>query len=145
MHITSSAGVGRKLPFGDAAPGAPAAERVLVVDDNDMIRELVRRVLAGAGFAVDAVASADEARRLAPGGYHVLVVDVRLGAERGTDLVEVLRALDPQLPRRCLLLTGGLDETLPDDVAVLVKPFSVDDLVAAVRSLHTPTTAEQPT
>jgi DNA-binding response OmpR family regulator len=115
--------------------GHAEAGRVLVVDDNDMIRELVRRVLAGEGFTVDAVASVAEALRLAPARYHVLIIDVGLGTERGTDLVEVLRARDPLLPGRCLLLDGGLGEPLPGDVAVLAKPFGMDDLVAAVRSL----------
>ncbi len=128
------------------APGCAgaASPRALVVDDNDMVRELARRVLTGAGFVVDAVATVAEALQLTPAGYHALVIDVRLGAERGTDLVETLRARDPLLPNRCLLLTGGLGDPMPDDVAVLIKPFSMDDLVAAVRSLRSPAAADQP-
>jgi DNA-binding response OmpR family regulator len=113
-----------------------AAARALVVDDNALIRRLVSQVLAGAGFVVDAVSTIDAALQREPAGYHVLVIDVRLGAERGTDLVETLRRRNPLLPSRCLLMTGGLGDSLPGDVAVLVKPFDPDDLVAAVRSLH---------
>jgi DNA-binding response OmpR family regulator len=112
------------------------AQRGLVVDDNDMVRDLVCRVLTGAGYAVDGVATAAEALRLDPARYHALVIDVRLGAESGTDLVETLRDRDPLLPARCLLLTGAPEAALPPDVAVLTKPFGADDLVAAVRSLR---------
>jgi DNA-binding response OmpR family regulator len=129
-------------PDAPAAPPAPTSDlagvaaRALVVDDNALIRRLVSQVLAGAGFAVDAVSSIDAALQLEPAGYQVLIIDVRLGAERGTDLVEMLRRSNPLLPNRCLLMTGGLGDSLPADVAVLVKPFDPDDLVAAVLSLH---------
>jgi DNA-binding response OmpR family regulator len=139
---------GRPAPTVDLAgvPGnvGAAATRALVVDDNALIRRLVSQVLADAGFVVDAVSTIDAALHLEPAGYHVLVIDVRLGAERGTDLVETLRRRDPLLPSRCLLMTGGLDDSLPGDVAVLVKPFDLDDLVAAVRSLHLLATRNAP-
>ncbi|MBL7490945.1 response regulator [Frankia sp. AgB1.9] len=109
--------------------------RALIVDDNDMIRTLVSRLLSHDGHEVDAAASVEDALAFPVADYHTLIIDVRLGAERGTDLIERLRSQDPSMPARCLLLTGGIDDDLPPDVAVLYKPFTADDLSAAVRAL----------
>jgi DNA-binding response OmpR family regulator len=109
--------------------------RTLVVDDNDMIRTLVTRLLSHDGHEVDAAASVEDALSFPVADYQTLIIDVRLGAGRGTDLIERLRSQDPSMPARCLLLTGGADDDLPADVAVLHKPFTADDLSAAVRAL----------
>lgn len=101
-----------------------------------MVRDLIARLLGQEGHAVDAAASLSEALAFRPADYQALVIDVRLGHERGTDLLERLRAADPTVPARCLLLTGAVDDDLPPDVAVLPKPFSADDLLTAVRRLH---------
>jgi hypothetical protein len=65
-----------------------------------------------------------------------VIIDAHLGSERGTDLVEALRAEDPGAARRCLVITGGTADALPDDVAFLAKPFQLNELVDAVRALH---------
>jgi CheY-like chemotaxis protein len=122
-----------------ADPGSrPAAVRVLVVDDQDQVRILIRRVLTGAGYAADAAASVPEARSMNAGGYDVIVVDAHIGEESGVDLIAELAAQDPAVPRRCLLVTGGGPGLVPPGVAYLAKPFQPGDLVAAVRVLHTP-------
>jgi DNA-binding response OmpR family regulator len=116
----------------------------LVVDDNDLVRELVSRLLRQEGHAVDVAASLTDALALPVGCYQAFVIDVRLGAGRGTDLIELLRAGDPSAPGRCLLLTGGLDDDLPADVAVLHKPFLADELIAAVQRLRPAPTRRTP-
>ena len=90
-----------------------------MVDDNEQIRGLVRRALSQHGYQVDDAASLAQARQLAPGGYDALVIDARIGAERGTDLIEELRGQDPSAPARCLLITGGSVTGLPSDVDCL--------------------------
>jgi CheY-like chemotaxis protein len=110
--------------------------RALVVDDNDMIRMLVSRLLRHEGHAVDVAASVEDALALPATDYQTFIIDVRLGAGSGTDLIERLRAQDPSTPGRCLLLTGGVGDDLPLDVAVLRKPFSADDLITAVHGLR---------
>ncbi len=86
----------------------PAGPRVLVLDDTEAVRVLIRRVLTGSGYQVDVAGSAREARELRPAGYDVLLIDAHLGGEPGTVLIEELRAADPDSARRCLLVTGGL-------------------------------------
>ena len=109
--------------------------RVLVVDDGDAMRALLCRVLTAAGYAVDAAATLAEARRLDPAGYAAVLVDARLGAERGTDLIEELRSADPAAAARCLLITGDGAATRPDGIAVLAKPFQPAELLDAVHGL----------
>ncbi|MCM3884039.1 response regulator [Frankia sp. R82] len=125
---------------GDDTGGRPArvarAARVLVVDDNDMLRSLLSRILHAAGFEVSEAGSVAQALRLDPAGYDAIIIDVRLQGRPGTDLVDELRRGDPAVVRRCLLLTGapGLDE-LPSDIPVVGKPFTAEQIVAEIRRL----------
>jgi CheY-like chemotaxis protein len=114
------------------------AHRVLVVDDVDEVRVLIRRVLQTDGYEVDEASSLDEARAMSPAGYDAVLVDAHLGEERGIDLVDELRSADPAAAGRCLVITGGALDALPDDIACLVKPFQRGDLLEAVRTLRQP-------
>ncbi len=114
----------------------PAGPRVLVVDDTEAVRVLIRRVLTGSGYQVDVAGSTREARALRPAGYDVLLIDAHLGGEPGTVLIEELRAADPESARRCLLVTGGLTDRAPAGVACLSKPFQPADLLSAVDAMR---------
>lgn len=117
----------------------PAGPRVLVVDDTEAVRVLIRRVLTGSGYQVDVAGSTREARALRPAGYDVLLIDAHLGGEPGTVLIEELRAADPDSARRCLLVTGGLTDRAPAGVACLSKPFQPADLLSAVDAMRSAT------
>jgi ActR/RegA family two-component response regulator len=120
------------------------AERILVVDDLADLRTLLRRALTRAGYEVGVAATLDEASAMDPAGYDAVIADANLGAERGTDLIAALGAQDETALARCLVMTGGAVDALPDGVAYLTKPFQVDDLLAAVRALLEPGTAAAP-
>lgn len=115
----------------EAAPG----RRALVVDDSEQVRVLIVTGLQRAGYDVDSAGSAAEALGLGLDSYDVLLVDLQLGADRGTEVIDRLRDLDPSAASRCLLMTGGSVPDLPADVTVLVKPFRLDELIAAVGKL----------
>lgn len=117
----------------------PAGPRVLVVDDTEAVRVLIRRVLTGSGYQVDVAGSTREARALRPAGYDMLLIDAHLGGEPGTALIEELRAADPDSARRCLLVTGGLTDRAPAGVACLSKPFQPADLLSAVDAMRSAT------
>jgi CheY-like chemotaxis protein len=117
---------------------------VLVVDDTEAIRTIIRRVLTGAGYHVDVAASAPEARAMDPAGYDALLVDAHLGRERGTALIQALVAEDPAAARRCLLITGGKPDLVPAGVVCLIKPFRPDELITAVGALHPADSAARP-
>jgi CheY-like chemotaxis protein len=121
-----------------------ASPRVLVIDDTEAIRTIIRRVLTGAGYHVDVAASAREARLMDPAGYDALLVDARLGRERGTALIQALVAEDPAVAGRCLLITGGKPDVVPVGVVCLTKPFRPDELITAVGALHPADSAARP-
>jgi len=122
----------------------PGRRRVLVVDDTEAIRTVIRRVLTGAGYHVDVAASAPEARSMNPAGYDVLLVDAHLGRERGTALIQALVARDPAAAGRCVLITGGSPGVVPGGVVCLTKPFRADALIAAVGALRPADSAGHP-
>lgn len=115
--------------------------RVLVVEDERKMRDLLRQGLREAGLAVDAVAGGAEALA-ARGvkGYDVIVLDVMLGG--GMDGFDTCRRLrDSGAREPVLMLTArsavedrvrGLDIGADD---YLTKPFSLDELLARIRAL----------
>jgi DNA-binding response OmpR family regulator len=125
----------------DTVPGSSANLRVLVVDDIAEMRTLIHRALDGQGFDVDVAATLAEAGRMRPAGYDAVLVDAHLGPERGLDLVEALCSEDPTAAVRCLVMTGGNADRLPDGVARLAKPFELGELIAAVSALGRPSSA----
>lgn len=111
---------------------------VLVVDDDDSIRNMLLIVLRQAGFAADAAASGDEAlSRLDTTNYSALVLDVVMPGISG---IEVMRqmASTGRHTKCVVLMTAGTESLLDDAPPVLVhtklrKPFNIKDVVEAVR------------
>src|SRR6202161_2252151 len=114
--------------------------RILLVDDDRMIAEGVRKALRGEGFAVDWVEDGEAALSAAGGEpYDLVLLDLGLPKRDGLD---VLRALPPRahtLP--VLIVTArdavadrvkGLDAGADD---YLIKPFDLDELGARIRAL----------
>jgi two-component system, OmpR family, response regulator RegX3 len=114
--------------------------RILVVDDDPGIQDVVRFALAGEGFDVDAVADGESAlEQAATGAYDVLVLDVMLPDVPGTEVCRRLRADGSAVP--ILMLTArdaevdrvlGLELGADDYIA---KPFSRAELVSRVRAI----------
>jgi DNA-binding response OmpR family regulator len=114
------------------------SRRALVVDDSEQVRVLIMTGLQRAGYEVDSAPSVRAALDLAPESYDVVLIDMQLGSERGTDLFERIRARDQDAAARCLLMTGGnVSPDLPDHLPVLVKPFRLDELIDTVERLAT--------
>jgi CheY-like chemotaxis protein len=115
-----------------AGRGDPAT--VLVVDDAEAVRELVRLALQGTGRRIVVAASGAEAVAEAAGlPIDVLVTDVLLPDLSGPELAAVLRAEHPTL--RVIYISGWYDHAdFPGvrDGPLLTKPFSIDDLRRAV-------------
>lgn len=117
----------------DAATGT-----MLVVDDEQGVREFACMALERHGYRVRSAENGDEALRLAqePGiSIALLVTDVRMPGMQGTELAQRLRERQPSLP--VLFISGytveGL-EGIPGSTTVLHKPFTSATLVNAVRA-----------
>jgi ActR/RegA family two-component response regulator len=120
------------------------AQRVLVVDDLDEMRVLIRRALSANGYEVDVAGTLAEAQGMDLAGYDAVLVDAHLGSERGLELIETLRLQDPAAAGRCLVITGGGTDMIPEGVPILAKPFQLSHLLAAVRALQQPGTVTKP-
>jgi len=111
---------------------------VLVVDDEEPVRQLVADVLIEAGYRVEAVSCVADARPyLRDPTLAVVVSDVKMPGESGLVLVAEVHALRPGLP--VILMTGAAGaeeraEAARRGVPVLEKPFSFAEIEAAVAS-----------
>jgi DNA-binding response OmpR family regulator len=128
----------------DAGPtartiGGVSAARILVVDDEAGIRELVGTYLRNEGFDVDEVADGESAlERFATDSFDVIVLDLRLPGIGGFDVLrEIRRTSDVYV----IVLTARVEETdrligleLGADDYV-TKPFSPRELTARVRAV----------
>jgi two-component system, OmpR family, response regulator len=114
--------------------------RILAVDDDRSIANLIRRVLSEDGYAIDIATSGEEARTLAMvNDYDGIVLDLNLGDRHGFSILQELRRAGKSTP--VLLYTGiGHPESIVRGLdagaeGYLVKPVSNDELRARVRSL----------
>lgn len=120
----------REAPEGQPRPGAT----VLVVDDNDGIRELVVRALSRHGYRVEAASDVEEARacmRRMGGLPDLLLADIVMPGASGVDLVREIG----EERTRVLFMSGYSQHAIPDVDAVgslLEKPFTVNELLRAV-------------
>jgi|ERR1700756_5671220 two-component system, OmpR family, response regulator len=110
------------------------SKRILIVEDERELREVLARGLRRAGYTVDAAGTAAEAQQLIEGQSYVLVVaDWMLPDGNGIDLAD--RALEHRA--KTVIISGYLFG-LPAGAArrhfLLRKPFSIDDLVVAVQN-----------
>ena len=122
---------------------ATASTRVLVVEDEDVIRGLVDQVLRGEGYEVLLAADGDEAIALAGSNrVDVLLTDLTMPGIGGHELADRLRAGAPAL--KVLFMSGfaeGNDfstSALPPATAFLEKPFTFTMLSERMRELVTP-------
>lgn len=134
------------LPLADDEPVETAAEagikaeganeRVLVIEDDPIVRELTELVLSDRGYDVVTAADGDEALQV-EGPIDLVVSDVILPRMRGTEVVERLRKDRPGL--RAIFISGYAEGTIVDrgvlepGVDFLEKPFAPDELTALVR------------
>jgi DNA-binding response OmpR family regulator len=114
--------------------------RLLVIEDEVRINELLRTALSRAGFVVDAVATVGDARAALPlAPYDAVILDLGLPDGDGLDLLTELRCGGSGVP--VLVLTArdaiearvtGLDAGADD---YLVKPFATVELIARTKAL----------
>jgi DNA-binding NarL/FixJ family response regulator len=100
--------------------------RILVVDDEPVVRGLVAEVLTDAGHEVAVAASGEEALDLVE-GVELLLCDVALPGMSGAAVVEAARARRPGLS--VVLMTGDPEEP---SSATLAKPFTPAELLETV-------------
>jgi PAS domain S-box-containing protein len=156
IYVYTEPGRGTTFKIYLPAAAAPAAaaeaaaepepqrgtETVMVVEDDEGVRDLVRVMLEANGYEVLTVEDADEAARVCSeraGGVDLLLTDVMMPDVNGRVLAERLGALSPSM--RILFMSGYSDEAvhrhglLGDSAAFLEKPFTERTLAAKVREV----------
>jgi len=131
-------GVGRLKPRGERRAGA-AERRVLVVDDEPDIRELLELTLAKMGLAVDSAGSLGEAReRLRGAHYQLCLTDMRLPDGEGLDLVRHIAGLPGDLPVAVITAYGSAENAVAALKAgafdYVSKPVGLEQLRTLVKS-----------
>jgi CheY-like chemotaxis protein len=154
VGLYSEPGLGTRVtvlvPATDLAPVAEepaqlavreqAGETILVVEDDDDLREVVERILAKSGYQVIAAGSgpkAIEAAKEHHGDIDLLLTDVVMPQMQGNELARLLTAERPDL--RVLFMSGyaehalGASGTLEPGAILLEKPFTEPTVLALVR------------
>lgn len=121
-------------------PAARGSETILLVDDQEAIRELAQTYLEGLGYHVlvagDGMEAMEVARRQA-GEIHLLLTDVVMPKLSGRQLAERLTPLRPEM--RVIYMSGYMEDVAGENEGSrrnemhLHKPFSMDRLASAVR------------
>lgn len=126
--------------------------RILVVDDEESLREILKFNLEIEGYEVECAASAEEALEMELRGYNLLILDVMMGQMSGFKLAQRLKQ-NPQteaIPIIFCTARSSEDDTVAglnigaDDY--IAKPFSMREMLARVKSVlrrHTSNLQEQ--
>lgn len=112
-----------------------SSSTILLVDDEDFVRLMMRRILGGAGHrTVEAGDGLQALRTLGRDGHGVRLVisDVAMPRMSGDELAAEIRARWPELP---VLLISGYARSLSSDVEFLPKPFDSQALLQRVDAL----------
>jgi DNA-binding response OmpR family regulator len=124
------------------------AETLLVVEDDEAIRNLEVQILSQLGHQVLQAAGPREAMRLAAATptIHLLLTDFAMPEANGLELARRFRAVHPQTP--VLMVSGSLEAIngrvdYLDRFEVLAKPFMPEDLVRMVQALLSNSTTGQ--
>ncbi len=127
-------------PAPAAAPGG--SEAILLVEDEDMVRELARKVLHTHGYTVLAARDGPEALRLSQahaGPIALLMTDTVMPGMSGREVAGSLAAVRPAT--KVLYMSGYTDTAivahgvLDPGIAFLQKPFTPDALARKVREV----------
>ncbi len=116
--------------------------RILLVEDDRLVRMNLALVLGREGYALDmAVCAAEAFELLDRGHYDLILAEIGLPDESGLEVLHAVKRSDPST--RVVLVTGSENPPTQEEAAlegaecVLFKPFALADLLAMVRRLTT--------
>jgi two-component system NtrC family sensor kinase len=120
-----------------------ATGKVLVVDDEPLIRDILRRFLIRAGNTVESVSSGNEALGMLAEGkkYELFLVDVKMPGMSGNEFYSILQQKHPDMVEKVVFITGDIVTRETNDFLVatgrphLAKPFNYDELINITGSI----------
>ena len=137
-----------RKPFLCANPRQRATRRILVVEDNKSVQDILSVILRSMGFEVALAKNGLEAFTLfVESSFDVVLTDLQMPIMDGSRLAHLIKEISPQT--RVILLTGADMATVKEKVesglldSVMFKPFKIDDLQNAVQGAPGLREAEQ--
>jgi CheY-like chemotaxis protein len=130
-----------EVPAAGGGEPAGGTETILLVEDEELVRELARRVLERVGYTVLAASDPTAATAIADrhaGHIHLLITDMQLPQLSGRELAARLGIHRPAI--KVLYISGTSDGSaarlrlLEPETQFLEKPFSLDRLLRTIRS-----------
>ena len=110
--------------------------RILIVEDEDIIRSAVRKLLQHAGYTVSDAASVEEAERnLEPEQFDLIISDLRLPGAPGTELINRAPNTPVLIMTSYASLRSAVDSMKMGAVEYIAKPFDHDEMLAAVEKI----------
>jgi CheY-like chemotaxis protein len=111
----------------------PVAAKVLVVDDQEGIRKLLKEVLAELGYEAEVVSSGAEAvQAFTEGSFKLVLMDMKMPGLNGFETAERLKKISEDL--KIILMTGFYDSFLLEEAknhgadGLLNKPFNLEEI-----------------
>lgn len=117
----------------------PHKPKALVIDDEEPIRQMIARVLARDGFAVEAASDGHEAiLMLDRSDYDFVVLDLMMPRVDGFGVLRHLRESHPEILPNVLVATAMYSDSVnfSQIAGVLHKPFDLGDLRGFARQFH---------
>jgi DNA-binding NtrC family response regulator len=110
--------------------------RILIVEDEDIIRSAVRKLLLHAGYDVEDVGSVEEAEQEHdPDQFDLIISDLRLPGAAGTELINRAPNTPVLIMTSYASLRSAVDSMKMGAVEYIAKPFDHDEMLAAVASI----------
>ncbi|GHD52926.1 DNA-binding transcriptional response regulator, NtrC family, contains REC, AAA-type ATPase, and a Fis-type DNA-binding domains [Marinobacter persicus] len=118
--------------------------RILIVEDEDIIRSAVRKLLQHAGYEVADAISVEDAQEQEPESFDLIITDLRLPGAAGTEMITRAPNTPVLIMTSYASLRSAVDSMKMGAVDYIAKPFDHDEMLAAVESILSRKTAEKP-
>jgi len=124
----------------ECVPSAAGGGRILIVDDEQHIRDILAETLREAGYGVELAANGEEAvRKLRGGSFNLILMDIRMPVHSGLDVLRLLQrkgGFPPVMVITGLASSEEMDEALRLGAAKCIrKPFHLKTLLADISCL----------
>ena len=122
-----------------AAPAAPTGQRLLIIDDEPDIAELLQTILTDSGFQIKTASNGDDALQIVSNeNFDAVLTDMRMPGLDGQALYQRIREIKPALAKRVIFVTGDTHRGPTRDFLNatgnlwLSKPFRINEVVDRV-------------
>ncbi len=117
-----------------------SSERLLIVEDEEAVLEVMQRALMRKGFAIDGVNNGEAGLQyLKEKRYSVIICDIRMSGMNGFDFYQEVQKIDPRMARRIIFTSGdsirkeSLNFIKMTGATFIPKPFELSQLITVVQ------------